>query len=77
MLHLMLLTRMNSSGKSIFRRGANFPRFWHDQVVQMTWYLEHGGGEGMISPPPRHFLQYNRIDVSCGHDFFYRCKELC
>ena len=44
------------------------------QVVQITWYLEHGGGKGMIFPP-RRFLQYNRIGLSYSHDFFYRRKE--
>ena len=37
------------------------------QVVQMTWYLEHG--EEMHDFPPRRFLQYNLIGVSDGHDF--------
>ena len=38
------------------------------QVVQMTWYLEHGG-KGMVFSQKYFFLQYNLIGVSYGHDF--------
>ena len=41
------------------------------QVVQMTWYLEHRGGEKRHGFSPQDvFLQYNLIGVSYGRDFF-------